>query len=116
MGCLIEPDTGRTRTGSTGPSSGASTATTGKTSFVDGKSNLVLRATKDGDKFFGGLISGNWRGGIGTTWEARIKLNCLTGGAWPAWSLSNDFPGREGEVDLMEWYGNGEWPGCGSSS
>jgi beta-glucanase (GH16 family) len=41
--------------------------------FVDGKSNLVLRATKDGDKFFGGLISGNWRGGVGTTWEARIK-------------------------------------------
>ncbi len=60
--------------------------------------------------FFGGLISGNWRGGIGTTWEARIKLNRLTGGAWPAWWLSNDFPGREGEVDLMEWYGNGEWP------
>src|ERR1700682_412306 len=28
--------------------------------FVDGKSNLVLRATKDGDSFFGGLISGNW--------------------------------------------------------
>src|SRR5882757_5520323 len=78
--------------------------------FLDGKSNLVLRITKDGDKFFGGLISGNWRSGIGTTWEARIKLNCLTGGAWPAWWLSNDFPGREGEVDLMEWYGNGEWP------
>jgi beta-glucanase (GH16 family) len=78
--------------------------------FLDGNSNLVLRATKDGDKFFGGLVSGNWRGGIGTTWEARIKLNCLTGGAWPAWWLSNDFPGREGEVDLLEWYGNGEWP------
>jgi beta-glucanase (GH16 family) len=48
--------------------------------FLDGKSNLVLRATKDGDTYFGGLVSGNWRGGIGTTWEARIKLNCLTGG------------------------------------
>ena len=24
--------------------------------------------------------------------------------------MSNDFPGREGEVDLLEWYGNGEWP------
>lgn len=78
--------------------------------FLDGNSNLVLRATKDGDKYFGGLVSGNWRGGIGTTWEARIKLNCLTGGAWPAWWLSNDFPGRDGEVDLLEWYGNGEWP------
>jgi beta-glucanase (GH16 family) len=78
--------------------------------FLDGKSNLVLRATKDGNTYFGGLVSGNWRGGIGTTWEARIKLNCLTGGCWPAWWLSNDFPGREGEVDLLEWYGNGEWP------
>jgi beta-glucanase (GH16 family) len=48
--------------------------------FLDGNSNLVLRATRDGDKYFGGLVSGNWRGGIGTTWEARIKLNCLTGG------------------------------------
>ena len=50
---------------------------------------------------FGGLISGNWRGGIGTTWEARIKLNCLTGGAWPAWWLSNDFPGPA-EM-LVDW-------------
>jgi hypothetical protein len=24
--------------------------------------------------------------------------------------LWNDFPGREGEVDLLEWYGNGDWP------
>ncbi len=78
--------------------------------FLDGNSNLVLRATHDGDTYFGGLVSGNWRGGIGTTWEARIKLNCLTAGCWPAFWLSNDFPGREGEVDLMEWYGNGNWP------
>lgn len=78
--------------------------------FVDGHSNLVLRATRDGGGYFGGLVSGIWRGAIGTTWEARIKLNCLTGGCWPAWWLSNDDPGRSGEVDLMEWYGNGEWP------
>ena len=78
--------------------------------FVDGNSNLVLRATKDGPGYFGGLVSGNWRGGIGTTWEARIKLNCQTAGCWPAWWLSNDDPGREGEIDLLEWYGNGEWP------
>ncbi|HEY0228274.1 MAG TPA: glycoside hydrolase family 16 protein [Mycobacterium sp.] len=78
--------------------------------FVDGKSNLVLRATRDANGYFGALISSSWRGGIGTTWEARIKLNCLTGGCWPAWWLSNDDPGRSGEVDLMEWYGNGEWP------
>ncbi|WP_108922202.1 glycoside hydrolase family 16 protein [Mycobacterium montefiorense] len=78
--------------------------------FVDGKSNLVLRATRDDGNYFGGLVSGTWRGAIGATWEARIKLNCLTGGCWPAWWLSNDDPGRSGEVDLMEWYGNGQWP------
>lgn len=78
--------------------------------FLDGNSNLVLRATRDRNGYFGGLVSGTWRGAIGTTWEARIKLNCLTGGCWPAWWLSNDDPGRSGEVDLMEWYGNGEWP------
>jgi beta-glucanase (GH16 family) len=78
--------------------------------FVDGKSNLVLRATRDPNSYFGGLVSGTWRGAIGTTWEARIKLNCLTAGCWPAWWLSNDDPGRSGEVDLMEWYGNGDWP------
>ena len=78
--------------------------------FLDGKSNLVLRATKDGDDYFGGLVSGTWRGAIGTTWEARIKLSCLDPGCWPAWWLSNDDAGRSGEVDLLEWYGNGEWP------
>lgn len=64
--------------------------------FVDAKSNLVLRATRDGGSYFGGLVGGTWRGAIGTTWEARIKLNCLTGGCWPAWWLSNDDPGRSG--------------------
>ncbi|NDJ91473.1 1,3-beta-glucanase, partial [Mycolicibacter kumamotonensis] len=46
--------------------------------FLDGKSNLVIRATRDGNTYFGGLVHGNWRGGIGTTWEARIKLNWQT--------------------------------------
>jgi beta-glucanase (GH16 family) len=78
--------------------------------FLGGKSNLVLRATKDGNAYFGGLVSGIWRAAIGTTWEARIKLNCLTGGCWPAWWLSNDDPGRSGEIDLVEWYGNMQWP------
>lgn len=78
--------------------------------FQDGKSNLVLRATHDRGTYYGGLVSGNWRGAIGTTWEARVKLNCLTAGCWPAWWLSNDDPGRAGEVDVFEWYGNGEWP------
>lgn len=35
--------------------------------FVDGQSNLVLRATRDGGGYFGGLVSGIWRGAIGTT-------------------------------------------------
>ncbi|MBS1695092.1 MAG: glycoside hydrolase family 16 protein [Actinobacteria bacterium] len=78
--------------------------------FLDGNSNLVIRATREGDRYFGGKVIGNWRGGIGTTWEARVKLECLTAGCWPAWWLLNDAPGSGGEVDLVEWYGNGEWP------
>lgn len=78
--------------------------------FLDGNSNLVIRATKEGSKYFGAKITGKWRGGMGTTWEARVKLNCLTAGCWPAWWLSNDDPVRGGEVDMLEWYGNGEWP------
>lgn len=77
---------------------------------LDGNSNLVLRATHDDTGYFGGLVHGLWRGGIGTTWEARIKMNCLGRGVWPAWWLSNDDPGRGGEIDLIEWYGNGSWP------
>ncbi len=75
--------------------------------FVDGTSNLVLRATKDGSTYYGGKVQSSWRGGVGHTWEARIKLNCLTAGAWPAYWLGNQ---DEGEIDVMEWYGNGKWP------
>ncbi|HZQ33190.1 MAG TPA: glycoside hydrolase family 16 protein [Mycobacterium sp.] len=77
--------------------------------FLDGNSNLVIRAAKDGNTFYSGKIFGKWTGGIGHTWEARIKLNCLTAGCWPAWYLSNDNPANGGEVDIMEWYGNGNW-------
>jgi beta-glucanase (GH16 family) len=78
--------------------------------FLDGKSNLVIRATKENGKYFGGKLTGLWRGGIGLTWEARIKFNCLTNGCWPAWWLLNDNPDNGGEVDLAEWYGNQNWP------
>jgi Glycosyl hydrolases family 16 len=78
--------------------------------FLDGKSNLVIRATRENGKYFGGKLTGNWRGGIGLTWEARVKFDCLTLGCWPAWWLLNDDPVRGGEVDLVEWYGNGNWP------
>lgn len=79
--------------------------------FLDGNSNLVIRATRDNGKYVSGKLLGQWRGGIGTTWEARIKLNCLTAGCWPAWWLSNSSDGSTGgEIDMVEWYGNGEWP------
>lgn len=79
--------------------------------FQDGKGNLVIRATRGPgnniqERYASAKIIGNWRGGIGTTWEARVKLNCLTDGAWPAFWLLNDDPVRGGEVDLVEWYGN----------
>jgi hypothetical protein len=67
--------------------------------FLDGNSNLVLLATNEFGQYYGGKLRGNWRGMINTTWEARIKLDCLTTGAWPAYC----------EVDLFEWYGNGNW-------
>ncbi|MCZ8380083.1 glycoside hydrolase family 16 protein [Mycobacterium sp. CPCC 205372] len=83
--------------------------------FQDGMGNLVIRATRGPganiqEKYASAKVIGNWRGGIGTTWEARIKLNCLTDGAWPAFWLINDSPVRGGEIDLVEWYGNRDWP------
>jgi len=56
--------------------------------FQDGNGNLVIRATRGPgeniqEKYASGKIVGLWRGGIGTTWEARVKLNCLTDGCWP---------------------------------
>jgi len=75
--------------------------------FLDGNSNLVLRAAKDGPTYYSGKVQSPWRGGIGHTWEARVKLDCLTAGCWPAWWLGNE---DRGEIDIMEWYGNGSWP------
>jgi glycosyl hydrolase family 16 len=77
---------------------------------LDGNSNLVLRATKEGDDYFSGKLRGNWRGLIGHTWEARIKLNCLISGLWPSFWVVNEDPVPDGEVDVFEWYGNGAWP------
>jgi len=78
--------------------------------FLDGKSNLVIRATIENGKYFSGKVQGTWWGGIGTTWESRVKFNCLTAGCWPAvWTMNND-PVVGAEVDMIEWYGNNEWP------
>ncbi len=73
--------------------------------YVDGKSNLVFHAAKDGKTYYSGKVFGKWRGGIGHIWEARIKLDCLTAGCWPAWYLANNSPVNGGEVDIMEWVG-----------
>jgi beta-glucanase (GH16 family) len=75
--------------------------------FLDGKSNLVIKAFKEGPTYFGGKIYSLWEGTVGYTWEARIKFECLTPGAWPAFWLSSD---QDGEIDVIEWYGNGNWP------
>ena len=56
-----------------------------------------------------GKLRGNWRGTINTTWEARIKLDCLYPGLWPSFWTVNEDPQPDGEVDLFEWYGNGAW-------
>jgi len=76
---------------------------------LDGNGNLALRATQEGGTYYSGRVESTMKIGIGHTWEARIKLNCLTPGCWPAWYLANNNPQNGGEVDLMEWYGNGHW-------
>jgi hypothetical protein len=78
--------------------------------FLDGNSNLVLLATQEFNNYYTGKLRGNWRGPIGTTWEARIKLDCLTPGLWPSFWAVNEDPLPDGEVDFFEWYGNGSWP------
>ena len=77
--------------------------------FLDGNSNLVLLANQENGQYFSGKLRGNWRGMINTTWEARIKLDCLFPGLWPSFWTVNEDPQPDGEVDLFEWYGNGEW-------
>ncbi len=76
---------------------------------LDGNSNLVIQATREGDEYFSGKLRGNFRGLINTTWEARIKLDCLYPGLWPSFWTVNEDPVPDGEVDIFEWYGNGAW-------
>ena len=79
--------------------------------FLDGNSNLVLCATQEGTDYFSGRIQSPVKLGIGTTWEARIKLeSCMTPGCWAAFWLLNQEPLPDGEVDVFEWYGNRAWP------
>jgi hypothetical protein len=83
---------------------------------LDGNGNLALRATQEDGTYYSGRVESTMKIGIGHTWEARIKLNCLVPGCWPAYWLVNREPtpdGRgplpDGEVDILEWYGNGKW-------
>jgi beta-glucanase (GH16 family) len=77
--------------------------------FVDGNSNLVIRATQEGSEFYSGRIQSPVKLGIGHTWEARIKFDCLVPGCWPAYWLLNQEPLPDGEIDVVEWYGNDKW-------
>jgi beta-glucanase (GH16 family) len=78
--------------------------------FVDGNSNLVLCATQEGAEYFSGKVLSHFRGQINTTWEARIKFDCMFPGLWPAYWLLNQDPLPDGEIDIVEYYGNGLWP------
>ena len=79
--------------------------------FLDGNSNLVIRATREAPgTYISGKVVGNFAAPINHTFEARVKMECLTPGAWPAWWVVNENKPRGGEVDLVEWYGNMEWP------
>jgi beta-glucanase (GH16 family) len=84
--------------------------------FLDGNSNLVIRATRNpsgttqSNTYTSGKVVGNFAAPINHTFEARVKMECLTPGAWPAWWVVNESKPRGGEVDLVEWYGNMEWP------
>ena len=77
--------------------------------FLDGNSNLVIRASREGSDYFSGKIQSLARLPIGHTWEARIKFDCLTSGCWPAFWLLNEDPLPDGEIDVVEWYGNDRW-------
>ena len=79
--------------------------------FQDGHSNLVLCATHDflSNTYYTGKLRGNFRSMINQTWEAKIKLDCLFPGLWPSFWGVNEDPLPDGEVDIFEWYGNGQW-------
>jgi hypothetical protein len=77
--------------------------------FLDGNSNLVVRATREGDRYVGASLAANWRAGGGTTWEARVKLESLAAPCWPAQWLATDGPARVGEVDSTGWRGSIEY-------
>ena len=82
---------------------------------LDGNGNLAIRATQEGGTYFSGRVESKMKIGINHTWEARIQLP-MAPGLWPAYWLVNIEDTRDGrgflpdgEIDIVEWYGNGEW-------
>lgn len=81
--------------------------------FQDGNSNLVIRVTQSGSTYDSCRITTRplWYGPIGTTWEARIRIDPKPG-TWPAWWAVGTNPPEWpqcGEVDMLEYFGNGIW-------
>ena len=74
--------------------------------YVDGKSNLVIKAFKEGNTYYGGKVNTTWEGGVGHL-GSPDQVRVPDAGAWPAFWLSSD---ASGEIDVVEWYGNGNWP------
>jgi hypothetical protein len=82
---------------------------------LDGNGNLAIRATQEGGTYFSGRVESKMKIGINHTWEARVQLP-MAPGLWPAYWLVNIEDTRDGrgflpdgEIDIVEWYGNGEW-------
>jgi beta-glucanase (GH16 family) len=76
-------------------------------SFLDGNSNLVIRATKTANGYASARLYTDAVSYLGT-FEAKIKVN-VQRGVWPAWwamGQSGDWP-KCGEIDMFENYG---WP------
>lgn len=79
-------------------------------SYLDGQGHLVIAAEKIGSKVTSArLVTRGLQMFDTGTWTFRAKFETMPG-TWPAiWLLgqqSQDWPNC-GEIDLMEWYGNG---------
>jgi hypothetical protein len=74
--------------------------------FLDGNSNLVIRATREGDKYIGGKVLSDWRGAAGTTWEARVRLQPLAG---PCWPMTGNGSRADADIGMTGWHGDLEW-------
>lgn len=75
--------------------------------FLDGNSNLVIRAAREGDKYVGGTLMSNWQAHRGTTWEARVRLQPLDVACWPAAVLG--VGAARSAVAGAGWRGHVQW-------